>query len=264
MSTDQADGVSAAQQAGIAEALSGLKRDGYGVIPGVLSPEEVATVVGRLWQASDESVRRGNPAHIQGLDPNASNVRVFNLIDLDPMFAGMIEHPVADAVVSAFLGEDYIISNFTANIARPGSASMMMHSDQSLVAPPPWREPWSINIIWVLCDLRKDNGATLYVPGSQQWATREEVPADMQDRLVPFEAPAGSIVTMEGRVWHTSGSNVTKDEDRPLLFGYYSKPFVRPQVNHPLTLRPEVQAQFSPLMRYRLGLDTYFSTRRPQ
>jgi ectoine hydroxylase-related dioxygenase (phytanoyl-CoA dioxygenase family) len=72
---------------------------------------------------------------------------------------------------------------------------------------------------------------------------------------VPFEAPAGSIVAMEGRVWHTSGANITADEDRPLLFGYYTRPFVRPQWNFSVGLRDEVQAGFSSTMRYRLGFD---------
>jgi fumagillin biosynthesis dioxygenase len=93
------------------------------------------------------------------------------------------------------------------------------------------------------------------VPGSHRWQTRAEVPGDLDRRLVPFDATAGSILAMEGRVWHTSGRNVTAGEDRPLLFGYYTKPFVRPQWNFTASLRPEVQARCSPTMRYRLGLD---------
>jgi ectoine hydroxylase-related dioxygenase (phytanoyl-CoA dioxygenase family) len=73
--------------------------------------------------------------------------------------------------------------------------------------------------------------------------------------MVPFEAAAGSLVVMEGRVWHTSGRNITTDEDRGLLFGYYTKPFLRPQWNFTASLRPEVQATMSPMLRYRLGLD---------
>ena len=73
--------------------------------------------------------------------------------------------------------------------------------------------------------------------------------------MVPFEAPAGSIIVMEGRVWHTSGRNVTDSEDRALLFGYYTKPFIRPQWNFTRSLAPEVQAACSPMLRYRLGLD---------
>ena len=234
---------------------TGLDTDGYAVVPGVLSPAEVDHAVDRLWAASAESQRRGIPTHIEQLDPNASNVRVFDLIDLDPLFGELINHPVAEAIVGRFLGDDYIISNFTANIARPGSGSMFIHSDQSLVAPEPWLQPWAMNIIWCLSDVRADNGATRHIPGSHRWATRDELPDDLESRLVPFEAPAGSILAMEGRVWHTSGANITADEDRPLLFGYYTRPFVRPQWNFTAALRPDVQAQFSPLMRYRLGLD---------
>ena len=119
----------------------------------------------------------------------------------------------------------------------------------------PWLSPWSLNVIWCLCDLRRENGATLYAPGSQRYTTATELPEDLADQMVPFEAPARSIVAMEGRVWHTSGANVTADEDRPLLFAYYTKSFVRPQWNFSVGLRPEVQSGFSPLMRYRLGLD---------
>jgi hypothetical protein len=232
-----------------------LERDGAAVIPGVLSPAEVEHAVERLWAASAESQRRGVPTHIRQLDPNASNVRVFDLVDLDPLFGELLQHPVADAVVSRFLGADYIVSNFTANIARPGSGSMFVHSDQSLVAPEPWLQPWALNVIWCLGDVRYENGATLHVPGSHRWSTRVEVPDDLEARLVPFEAPAGSIVAMEGRVWHASGANTTEDEDRPLLFAYYTRPFVRPQWNFTAALRPEVQAGFSAGMRYRLGLD---------
>ena len=236
-----------------------LERDGYAVVPGVLSAADVDEAVERLWAASEESQRRGIPAHIEGLDPNASNVRVFNLVDLDPIFGDLVSHPVADAIVARVLGPDYIVSNFTANIARPGSESMMIHSDQSIVVPEPWLQPWSMNIIWCLSDVRSANGATRYVPGSHRWTSRREVPLDLESRLVPFEAPAGAVVAMEGRVWHTSGANVTDGEDRPLLFGYYTKPFVRPQWNFSAALRPEVQARFSPTMRTRLGLDPWLN-----
>ena len=123
-----------------------LREHGVAVVPGVLDPDAAADALDRLWAASGESVRRGIPAHIAGLDPNAANVRVFNLIDLDPLFAELIAHPVADAVVSGLLGADYIVSNFTANIARPGSASMVVHSDLAAVAPEPWLAAQTVNV----------------------------------------------------------------------------------------------------------------------
>ena len=74
-------------------------------------------------------------------------------------------------------------------------------------------------MIWCLTDVHPDNGATLHIPGSHRYQTLADVPTDPMAQMVPFEAPAGSIMVMEGRVWHTSGANVTADEDRALLFG---------------------------------------------
>jgi hypothetical protein len=241
----------------LTEAIEQIEREGYAIVPGILENVETERVLDRLWSAAEESDRRGLLTYAEGLDPNPSNVRVWNLIDLDPVFAELVAHPAADAVVTGVLGADYIVSNFTANIARPGSGSMMVHSDQSLVMPPPWAAAHTMNIIWCLTEVRPDNGATLYLPGSHHIRSPDDVPADVTGRLVPFSAPAGAIIALEGRVWHTSGSNITEAEDRALLFAFYCQPFVRPQWNHSVGLSGATQAACSETMRYRLGLDAW-------
>lgn len=237
-----------------------LRKEGWCVVPDVLDPQRSRAVLDRLWAAAQESERRGVSTFMPVLDPNPSNVRVFFLLELDPVFRELIQHPVAVEMVQALLGEDFLISNFTANIARPGSKSMALHSDQSLVVPEPWVQPWSLNIIWCLTDVTFENGATLFIPGSHRWQARADVPSDAVKRLRPFEAKAGSIIAMEGRIWHTSGANVTRDQDRALLFGYYTRPFLRPQVNWNACLSAETQAAQSPRMRRWLGLDVAANT----
>jgi len=232
-----------------------LVEDGWCIVPDVLAPAETAHVLERLWAAAAEYTRRGHDTHIKGLDPTEANVRVFDLLDIDPIFRDIIRRPVALDLVRALLGPDFMISNFTANIARPGSRSMSLHSDQALVVPEPWLEPWSINIIWCLTDVRFENGATLFIPGSQKVTRRAELGPDPAARLRPFEAKAGSMIAMDGRVWHTSGANVTANEDRALLFGYYARSFLRPQVNWNAVLAPEVQRGVDPELRCLLGLD---------
>jgi ectoine hydroxylase-related dioxygenase (phytanoyl-CoA dioxygenase family) len=243
--------------AALSDVVEQVEQNGYAVVPDILDQRAADAVLERLWTAATESERRGLPNYAEGLDPNPSNVRVWNLIDLDPVFAELIAHPVADAIVSGVLGADYIISNFTANIARPGSGSMMVHSDQSLVLPPPWHAAHTMNIIWCLTDVHPANGATLYLPGSHRLSSPADVPPAVSERMVAFSAPAGAIVALEGRVWHTSGCNVTEAEDRALLFGFYSQPFVRPQWNHSVGLSASTQAACSETMRYRLGLDAW-------
>jgi ectoine hydroxylase-related dioxygenase (phytanoyl-CoA dioxygenase family) len=244
----------------LAAAKAQLQEEGWCVLPDVLDAGRSRQVLDRLWAAAGESKRRGVSTFMPVLDPNASNVRVFFLLELDPVFRELIAHPTAAEMVQSLLGREFLISNFTANIARPGSKSMALHSDQSLVVPEPWVEPWALNIIWCLTDVTFENGATLFIPGSHRWQGRGDVPADAVKRLQPFEAKAGSIIVMEGRIWHTSGANITPDQDRALLFGYYTRPFLRQQVNWNAGLSAATQASLTPQMRRWLGLDLTANT----
>ena len=74
---------------------------------------------------------------------------------------------------------------------------------------------------------------------------------------MPVEAPAGSLLVMDGRIWHQSGINRTPDRHRAALFGYYVRSWIRPQVNWNVFLDPEVAASLSPefldLLGYRTG-----------
>lgn len=231
-----------------------LRERGVAVVEGVLSRDEARAARAALLEAAAESERRGVATFMPALDPNAANVRVFNLLDMHPIFRALILHPVATALVRALLGEHFAISNFTANIAKPGSGSMSLHSDQSLVVPEPWLAPWSANVVWCLDDVSRENGGTLYLPGSQRITRRAEVPANPLPRMEAFAAPCGSIVAMDGRVWHTSGANVTQDAERALLFAYYSADFLRPQVNFNATLSAQTQAALAPELFERLKL----------
>ncbi len=231
-----------------------LRREGFAIIPGVLDQDRCADVRARLWRAAEESARRGAPTRNIGIDPNEHNVRVFNLIDLDPVFVELIGHPLAIELASALLGPRFLVSNFTANIALPGSKSMKPHSDQSITVPEPWFAPWSMNVIWCLDDVHAANGATLYLPMSHQIAWAKDAPADPRARMTPFEAPAGAVIAMDGRLWHTSGANITEHEQRALLFGYYCRDFIRPQTNWNAALSAATIASLSPRMHAWLGL----------
>ena len=132
---------------------------------------------------------------------------------------------------------------------------MVIHSDLGIVLPEPWHAPWSLNVIWCLDDVRGENGGTLYMPGSHRYQRRADVPDDIAQQMVPFEAQAGSVVAMDGRLWHTSGMNRTRDEERALLFGYYSRSFIRPQWNFNVGLSEAVKQGLPPQLRRWLGLE---------
>jgi ectoine hydroxylase-related dioxygenase (phytanoyl-CoA dioxygenase family) len=232
-----------------------LDANGFCVVEDVLSTAEVSGIRERLVASAAESNRRGVPTHIPSLDPNDANVRVFNLLGLDPVFLELMERPEAIGFVKKLVGDDFIVSNFTANIARPGAKSMHAHSDLGIVFPGPWVKPWSMNVLWCLDDVHHDNGATRYLPESHHIEHAKDVPHDMLDNMLSFEAKAGSIIIMDGRLWHTSGENVTENEERAIVFGYYSAAFLRPQVNWNVLLAETTQRNLSQQQRRWLGLN---------
>jgi ectoine hydroxylase-related dioxygenase (phytanoyl-CoA dioxygenase family) len=83
--------------------------------------------------------------------------------------------------------------------------------------------------------------------------------ATSKPEKVPVVAPAGSAMVFDGRLWHQTGANVTKNERRPGILSYYCRPFMRQQENWFLSLKPEVLASAPPQLRQLLGYENYLS-----
>lgn len=247
----------ASSPADMEQAKAHLREHGWARLNSILPQDQVKQALDKLWKAKADADARGEDGYVPFLDPNPSNVRVFFLMEMDKIFRDLASHPTAVELVKSVLGDNFLISNFTANIARPGSQSMALHSDQSLVCPDPWTDVWALNVIWCLTDVNEENGATMYIPGSNKWVTRKDVPADAPTMLKSFEGKAGDIIVMDGKMWHTSGSNTTSNpgSDRAQLFGYYTKPFMRQQINWTAKLPKEIQDSLSDDMREWLGLN---------
>lgn len=230
-----------------------MDEQGFSVIENAIPRGDAAAVKRVLWDTARDLQRSGVSTHTALIDPNDANVRVYDLVNHDRVFLDLLtERGVLDTVQEALDG-DFLVSNFTANIALPGALPMKLHSDMALVIPGPWHARWALNVIWCLDDIDAANGATRYLPGSHRFADRVAVPADADALTRPFEAAAGSAIVMDGRLWHTSGSNVTQDRERALLFAYYSRSFIRPQANWHEVLRAEVAAGLSENERRLFG-----------
>ncbi len=234
-----------------------LQAEGWCVIPDVISREQAAEGHRRLWAIAEANARDGFSCLLPDIDPDSRMVRVLSPLSSDGFFRELIQNPTALAMARAVIGHDLVVANCTANISQPGSAPMALHADLAFILPEPWIHPWSANVVFCLTDVYPNNGATRYIPGSHRWTTMADVPANASELLEPFTAKAGSIVVMDGRLWHTSGNNITTNEERALLFGYYSAYFLRPMINWSLAIPAEAQASASPVLRDLLGLDVF-------
>jgi hypothetical protein len=241
--------------------LQQLRDEGFCIVRSLLPPGELQAARAALDGALEGMRRLGIPTHTETLDPNAANVRIYNLPEFSRVFVDLLRHPLALEMVESVLGPNVLVSNFTGNIALPGSGSMNLHADQALVIPSPWNQPWTLNVIWCLDDVHERNGATRYIPGSHHYRTFEDVPGDALSKSRAFEAPAGSAIVMEGRLWHTSGANVTEDERRAMLFAYYSVDFIRQQINWEAALSARTKSGFDDVTRKLFGLGPAGNTR---
>ncbi|MCU0311111.1 MAG: phytanoyl-CoA dioxygenase family protein [Acidimicrobiales bacterium] len=234
--------------------LAHFAEHGWAVLPDVLGPDEVAAARAALERAADASEAKGVPTRMEFLDPGGRNIRVYDLLEHDPVFVDLVVHPAVLPLVAAVLHGDVAVSNFTANTALPGSRSMNPHNDQSTVMPEPWTTCYALNAIWCLDDTDEGNGATRYLPGSHRYTCFAEVPDDPTDGMRSFEARAGSVILMDGRIWHTSGANTSTDRERALLFAFYTRSFLRHQTNWNRSLSRETRRSLTPELREMLGL----------
>jgi ectoine hydroxylase-related dioxygenase (phytanoyl-CoA dioxygenase family) len=239
----------------VGDVIEHFHREGWAVVPDVLSAEEIAVARAQLADAAAASEAQGMPVRLEALDPGGCNIRVYDLVAHGPIFAQLASHPRPLGYVRELLGPDAILSNFTANTALPGSGSMNAHNDQSTVMPEPWTDLRAMNAIWCLHDIDEENGATRYLPGSHRFTSFADVPADPKQGMVSFEASAGSVVLLHGRTWHTSGENHSTDRERALLFAFYTSGFLRPQTNWWRSIPESRQRALGPELRQLLALD---------
>jgi ectoine hydroxylase-related dioxygenase (phytanoyl-CoA dioxygenase family) len=223
----------------IPDALRNLRELGVCVVPELLSRESLARAHDALYRAAEDDARRGRAQHGFGLDLDEKNIRVWNLLNRDPVFCDLAEHPVALALVRATLGWPALLSNISGNITGPGASRGVLHADQ-IFAPEPWSaSPQGINVAWCIDDFTRENGATEVVVGSHRW-NRMPTPNDADVRMVSAEAPAGSAIAFESRIWHRTGANTSRDRRRAAVFPFYTTTIYRTQENWFLSLSPGV------------------------
>ncbi len=231
-----------------------IRDHGLALISGQLSDAQLEKARDATYSAADEDRRLGRTADTFGLDYGEKNVRVWNILNRDPVFSELVQMPAVMELLRDVVGWPALLGNISANIALPGSDGGLLHADQ-LFVPKPWpEEPQGINFAWLLDDFTESNGATEVVPESHLLPDDVDE-ATLEAKAVPVIAPAGTLMVFESRVRHRTGTN-RSSHPRAALFGWYTKPIYRTQENWFLSLDDDVVENASDELLVLLGYKT--------
>lgn len=222
----------------------GLEADGYVVVEGMLSPEEVAAT-----RADLRSVLDGTPTGRNDFEGFATK-RVYALFAKTRAFDGPATDPLLLGVLDRVLGPSQLSAPVGIQIG-PGEKAQVLHRDDSIYPLPRPHPEVVLNTMWPFDDFTAENGATRLVPGSH----RSDDPPGEAGAIVA-EMPAGSAMFYLGSLWHGGGANRT---DRPRLgvILEYAAAWLRPQENHVLAVPREVVATLPKQLQELLGYNIY-------
>jgi ectoine hydroxylase-related dioxygenase (phytanoyl-CoA dioxygenase family) len=189
--------------------------------------------------------------------------RVWNLLNKGEVFERMVQHPEVMRVVSAFLGDGFIMGSVAANRILAGGPGQEPHIDY-----PYWdlykrsSFPTNINSSFplncqatiLLHDFTELNGATAFVPNSQGDLSYPDEDSRFTARSQRMTGRAGDVVIFNGMVWHCAMPNNSDAERTALLIQYLAK-FVKPMEDQVRGVRAEVVDRATPQLRQLMGLD---------
>lgn len=247
---------------GFSSALSDVHNCGYAVIESVMTAHEI------------EAYRKVLNAHM-AQSPTGRNVfegtkshRLYALLAKSPLFADMIQHPLAIAFAEHFLGTTFLLSACLSINLHPGETVQPWHTDDGHISVPQPHGIFGISVFWALDDTTEENGATEILPFSHRWdsheiegrldnahfAQREDLDGAVEQNSSAVKAtmPAGSVMIMRSDVWHRGGANRT-DQDRMIVTPQYCAGWARPLESMLLAVPPEKAASLPKRIQELLG-----------
>ncbi len=163
-----------------------------------------------------------------------------------------LEHfPLSDRVERFFDGK-FIVLNYGAVLNPPGSRSYVFKPHRDIRAfSTNYR--LSLNMLVMLGDFTPETGATMILSGSHNV---EALPSNeiFERYAEQIFGKAGDVVLFDSLTVHAAAENRSNAPRRALTL-CLGRPFMKPQMDWPRYLTPDVQARLTPAMRQLLGFN---------
>jgi ectoine hydroxylase-related dioxygenase (phytanoyl-CoA dioxygenase family) len=218
-------------QAWLEKALVSLRRSGAAVVEGVLDDGFLEETRAAMYRAQAGILSEISSSRLE----RAGELGVLRLmLKFDHHFYRFLELPEVLAVVDATLSptailhlqNGFILPSFPEGKA-PEVFQNRFHQDFPRVLNGYMA---SLNVFFAIDAFTRQNGATLFVPGSHQ---RMQVPetADLEANAVAVECGPGSMVVFDSTLYHAAGANVS-GKPRLAINHQFTRSYIKPQIDY--------------------------------
>jgi phytanoyl-CoA hydroxylase len=230
-----------------ATALEDYRRNGYLIVSGLFSQEEVAALrfhfmvlrEGNSFPGDFAGVPRilgdasktGNVLSDDEPDPLKDYPRMIHMHRWDEIsLKWLLDNRLRDTLVGLLETEPYAVQTML-YFKPPGARGQALHQDQYYLKVQPGT---SMGVWMALDDCDEANGCMQMVPGSHTWDVLCTIPADTTQSFTDITVPlppgveavpqvmkAGDVLFFNGQVVHGSFANTTTNRFRRSLIGHY-------------------------------------------
>ena len=213
--------------------IENIKRRGYSIIKGSLSKEncqKFSSKIDSVYQNQKTSFGEENLKKINELD----SARMLFVDDSD--FLDLITNEKILKIVSAFLGENFILQLQNGIINRPVKG----HHQTSWHRDIPYQEytlssPIAINVFYCLTPFNKTTGGTLLLPYSHLFPKAPSSSFFLENAIQP-NLSAGDVIIFDSWVYHRAGNN-SSDIIRYGVNNLFTTPILKQQIDIPKMLK---------------------------
>jgi len=214
--------------------LRQFRDDGYCVVEGLFSPEEIAAI-----EVFFEEFKQNGAAIYDGtsryeeVDKTKRQVRAMHPHRHSRQALTWALQPRVMEVLAALLGRPALLAQTMYYFKPPGAKGQGMHQDNFYLLA----APATCIAAWTAIDAATlDNGCLYVVPGSHRhdihcpageaeaWLSYGDShikPFPRDAKPVPVEVPRGATMFFGGNLIHGSGPNRTTDRSRRTFIGHY-------------------------------------------
>jgi hypothetical protein len=223
-----------------------LIESGFVIIPGPIPAQRIAD----LAAAYDKVM-----SSVSGPDFKVASTttRMYDMVNRGPVFDEIYIHPPLLEACAHVIGEPFKLSSLLARTLRAKTPAQDLHVD----LPRDSKDAPMIGFILMIDRFQQCNGATRFVPASQNWP---DLPSN---RLLSAESgrqgevlacgQRGSMIIFNGAIWHGHTANSTTKPRRSIQ-GYFVRRSAESGLNFGERMLPETLNRISPLARYLLAV----------